>query len=84
MDLREYLASAGLTLEEAALVSKVHVSSLSRICSGQQEPRPLTVVKLSRGLGVNPQRMQQMIKAARARRADSAPADAVTGTGEAA
>ena len=79
MDLREYLTAEGLTLEEAALVSKVHVSSLSRICSGLQEPRPLTVVKLSRGLGVNPQRMQQMIRAARARR-ELGAAGAATGT----
>jgi len=77
MDLREYLASEGLTLEEVALVSGVHVSSLSRICAGQQEPRPLTVVKLARGLRVNPQRMQQMIQAARTRREHSA---AATGT----
>jgi len=68
VDLREYLASEGLTLDEAALVSKMHVSSLSRICSGQQKPRPLTVVKLARGLGVNPRRMERMVQASMAKR----------------
>lgn len=68
MDFREYLASEGLPYEAAALAGKANVATISRICSGQQVPRPITVVKLARGLGVSPKRMQQMVEASLAKR----------------
>ena len=68
MDFREYLRSEGLPMEAAAVAGGVHKTTVSRICSGQQAPRPITIVKLARGLGVSPLRMQQMVRACAANR----------------
>ena len=68
MDFREYLRSEGLPMEAAAVAGKVNVATVSRICSGQQAPRPITIVKLARGLGVSPKRMEQMVQASLAKR----------------
>ena len=86
MDFREYLTSEGLPFEAAALAGRVNVATISRICSGQQVPRPITVVKLARGLGVSPKRMQALVDASLAKRQQapgSAPETAVK-AGEAA
>lgn len=72
MDFREYLRSEGLPMEAAAIAGKVNVATVSRICNGQQVPRPITVVKLARGLGVSPVRMKQMIDASLAKRRQAA------------
>lgn len=84
MDFREYLASEGLPFEAAALAGKVNVATISRICSGQQVPRPITIVKLARGLGVSPRRMQQMVEASLAKRQQAAGTGTALKAGEAA
>ena len=67
MDFREYLRSEGLPMEAAAVAGRVNVATISRICSGQQAPKPITIVKLARGLGVSPKRMEQMVAASLAK-----------------
>ena len=63
MDLREYLRAEGLPMEAAAVASGVNITTISRICNGQRVPRRITIVKIARGLGVSPLRMEQMIRA---------------------
>ena len=72
MDFREYLRSEGLPMEAAAVAGGVNVATVSRICNGQQAPRPITIVKLARGLGVSPKRMEQMVQASLAKRRQAA------------
>ena len=85
MDFREYLTSEGLPMEAAAVAGGVNVATVSRICSGQQAPRPITIVKLARGLGVSPKRMEQMVEASLAKRQQQArPAGTAPKAGEAA
>ena len=63
MDFREYLRAEGLPMEAAAVAGGVNVATISRICNGLQVPRRITVVKIARGLGVSPLRMEQMMRA---------------------
>lgn len=72
MEFREYLAREGVTYEVAAVASGVGVATISRICSGQQVPKPVTIVKLAKGLGVTPVRMRQMVEASLAKRQQAA------------
>jgi len=60
MDLRTFLNGRDITLEGAGVLAGVDASTISRICSGQSQARPRTIVKLARALGVSAKRMQGM------------------------
>ena len=63
MDLRTFLASRDITQDAAGLLAGVDGSTISRICAGQVQARPRTVVKLAKALGVSARRMQDMCEA---------------------
>ena len=63
MDLRTFLASRGITHDAAALLAGVDVSTINRICAGQVQARPSTMVKLAKALGVSASRMHGMCEA---------------------
>ena len=58
--LRDLLQSRGVTLEAAALLGGVDASTISRVMNGRQRPRPVTVVRLARALGISAKRLQAM------------------------
>jgi plasmid maintenance system antidote protein VapI len=61
--LRDFLASRDITQDAAGLLAGVDGSTISRICAGQVQARPATVVKLAKALGVSASRMQRMCEA---------------------
>ena len=58
--LRELLQVRGLTLEAAAVLAGTDASTISRVMNGRQRPRPVTIVRLARALGVSAKRLQAM------------------------
>jgi plasmid maintenance system antidote protein VapI len=58
--LRELLRERGLTFDAAAVLAGVETSTISRIVNGQISPRPETVVRLARALGISAKRLQAM------------------------
>jgi plasmid maintenance system antidote protein VapI len=63
VDLRTLLTQRGLSQEAAALIGEVDPSTIYRIVEGQVRARPATIVRLARGLGIGPKRMQAMCDA---------------------
>lgn len=63
MDLRTLLTERGLSQEAAALIGDVDPSTIYRIVEGKVRARPVTVVRLARGLGIGARRMQAMCDA---------------------
>lgn len=63
MGLRELRRERGLTLEAIAFLAgdDVDIATISRIERGLVTPRPDTVVKLARALGVSVKRMRAMV-----------------------
>lgn len=61
--LRQLRDDRGLTLEAVSVLAGVDIATISRIERGLVEPRPDTVVKLARGLGVSARRMVAIIEA---------------------
>jgi transcriptional regulator with XRE-family HTH domain len=61
--LRELMQARGLTLEAAAVLAEVDPATISRIMNGRQQARPVTIVRLARGLGIGARRMQAMCEA---------------------
>ncbi len=58
--LRELLDAREISMDAAALLGGVDVTTISRICSGQARPTPNTVVRLACALGVNARRMARL------------------------
>ena len=63
--LRELLRERGLTFDAAAVLADVETSTISRIVNGQISPRPETIVRLARALGISAKRLQAMTTPAR-------------------
>jgi transcriptional regulator with XRE-family HTH domain len=61
--LREVLARRGISNEAAAILAGVDPATISRIMNGHVRPRPATVVRLARALGISAKRMQAMCDA---------------------
>jgi transcriptional regulator with XRE-family HTH domain len=59
--LRELRRERQLSLEAVAYLAGVDIATISRIERGLIEPRPTTVVKLARGLGIGVRRMASII-----------------------
>lgn len=57
MGLRDIRRSRGLTLEAVAFLADVDPATISRIERGEVKPRPATVVRIPRGLGVSVHRI---------------------------
>jgi transcriptional regulator with XRE-family HTH domain len=51
-------------LEALAVLAGMDIASLSRIERGLQQPRPETVVRLAKGLGIAALRMKEILKQA--------------------
>jgi len=63
MDLREFLASRGITQDAAGVLAGLDRSTISLILNGKTRARPATIVKLARALGIKASRMQAMCEA---------------------
>lgn len=63
MTLREFLAERGITMDAAAVLGDVDTATISRVAAGKSRPRPQTVVRLARALGVSARRMQSICSA---------------------
>ena len=61
--LRELLQVRGLTMDAVAVLAGVETSTISRVVNGHQRPRPATVVRLARALGISARRLQAMCDA---------------------
>ncbi len=57
--LREIRKARGLTLEAVAYLAGVDIATVSRIENGLVDPRPETVVRIARGLGVSIDRVAE-------------------------
>lgn len=57
MTLRDLRLGRGLTLEALGHMAGLDIATISKIERGLQEPRPETVVKLARGLGMSVRRL---------------------------
>ena len=62
MGLREFRKERGLSLEAVSVLAGIDIATLSRVERGLQHPRPDTVVRLARGLGVAARRMQTILE----------------------
>jgi transcriptional regulator with XRE-family HTH domain len=60
--LRELRKERGLSLEAVSVLAGLDIATLSRIERGIQQPRPDTVVRLARGLGIAARRMQAILE----------------------
>jgi plasmid maintenance system antidote protein VapI len=63
--LKEFVAERDLRVDAVALLARVDQGTISRIINGKSRPRPETVVRLARGLGVSARRMQAMVDESR-------------------
>jgi transcriptional regulator with XRE-family HTH domain len=63
MTLKELLADRGLTYDAVALIARVDKATISRIANGKIRPRPETVVRLAKGLGISARRMDAICAA---------------------
>jgi transcriptional regulator with XRE-family HTH domain len=63
VDLRTFLTARGITLAGAGVLAGVAESTMSRICSGQVQARPQTIVRLAKALGVRATRIKAMCDA---------------------
>jgi plasmid maintenance system antidote protein VapI len=63
LTLRDFLASRDIRHDAAAVLAGVDRSTIGRICAGNEQARPVTVVKLARALGTSARRMQAMCDA---------------------
>ena len=53
-NLREYRTRAGLSQERLAYVCNLHRTEISLLERGEREPRLTTIVRLARGLDIEP------------------------------
>lgn len=60
--LRELRKERGLSLEAVSVLAGVDIATLSRIERGIQSPRPDTVVRLAKGLGIAARRMRSILE----------------------
>jgi transcriptional regulator with XRE-family HTH domain len=63
MTFRDFRQKRGLTLEAVGYLAGVDAATISRMERGLVEPRPETIVKLSRVLGISVGRMRAMLPA---------------------
>jgi transcriptional regulator with XRE-family HTH domain len=61
LSLRELREKRGLTQEAVGLLGGLDVSQVSRLERGLSKPRPTTVVKLARALGIRVSTMQTIL-----------------------
>jgi transcriptional regulator with XRE-family HTH domain len=61
MGLRSFRQQRGLSLDAISVLAGIDPSTVSKIERGLVEPRPETIVKLARGLGVSARRMRDII-----------------------
>jgi transcriptional regulator with XRE-family HTH domain len=61
LSLRELREKRGLTQEAVGLLGGLDVSQVSRLERGLSQPRPATVVKLARALGIRVSTMQAIL-----------------------
>lgn len=61
MTLRELRKQRGLTLEALAVLAGIDPGGVSKIERGLAQPRPETVVKLARALGIGARRMNAIV-----------------------
>ena len=62
--LRDLLTARGLTYDATAVLAEVDTSTVSRIVSGTQRARPVTIVRLAQALGISAKRLKGMCDAA--------------------
>ena len=60
--LRRLRLARGLTLDAVAVLAGVDPATVSRMERGLDEPRPETIVRLARGLGIGARRMREIIR----------------------
>lgn len=70
--LRELLTERNIRMDAAAMLAEVSTSTISRICSGTEKARPVTIAKLAQALGVSARRMQALCDASHAAAHDEA------------
>jgi transcriptional regulator with XRE-family HTH domain len=61
LSLRELRQQRGLTQEAVALLGGIDTAQVSRIERGLAKPRPTTVVRLARGLGIRVATMEEIL-----------------------
>jgi transcriptional regulator with XRE-family HTH domain len=61
--LRELLRERGISMDAAALLAGLDTATVSRIVNGKRRPRPVTVVRLAKALGIGARRLQVMCDA---------------------
>jgi transcriptional regulator with XRE-family HTH domain len=59
--LRELRRARNLTLEAVSVLADVDMATVSRLERGLVDPRPDTIVKLARGLGISARRMRVIL-----------------------
>jgi len=62
MGLRELRKERGLSLEAVSVLAGIDLATVSRLERGLHEPRPATIVKLARGLGIRAKRMKAILE----------------------
>jgi plasmid maintenance system antidote protein VapI len=61
--LDEILAARDLSSDALAVLGQIDPATAYRIRTGQSRPRPTTIVRLARALGIGPRRMQEICDA---------------------
>lgn len=59
--LKALRAERGLTVEALAIMAGIDPATVSRVERGLMRPRPETIVKLARGLGIGAVRMERIL-----------------------
>jgi transcriptional regulator with XRE-family HTH domain len=76
LSLRELRQQRGITQEALALLGGIDTAQVSRIERGLAKPRPTTVVKLARGLGIRVATMVEILANLAPDEAPDEPGDA--------
>jgi plasmid maintenance system antidote protein VapI len=61
--LAQFIAERDLSVDALAVLGEIDPSTAYRIVTGQSRPRPVTVVRLARALGIGTRRMQDVCRA---------------------
>jgi transcriptional regulator with XRE-family HTH domain len=64
--LKDLFAERGLRYDAAAMLADVDKATISRIANGKARPRPETVVRLAKALGISARRMEAICAASHA------------------
>lgn len=60
--LAEFIADRNLSVDALAVLGEIDPSTAYRIVTGKSRPRPVTVVRLARALGIGARRMQDICR----------------------